>query len=255
MSLDTLWGNRVDIAIERLRMFEPADGYYLAFSGGKDSQCIYHLAVAAGVKFDAHFSVTTVDPPEVLRFIKENYPDVAWERPAKSMFRLIVDRGTLPTRTMRFCCENLKEDKGIDRTVMTGIRWQESNARRKRSMSESCYKVHKLYLHPIIDWSDSDVWSYLDGMGVPHCELYDCGFKRIGCVMCPMAGAKRQAADAERWPRFAHMYKAAADRAYQRRSARGDTMAWASGEDIYNWWITGTGPSVDDDSQLSFFEG
>ena len=252
MSLDTLWGNRVDIAIERLRMFEPPEGYYLAFSGGKDSQCIYHLAVAAGVKFDAHFSVTTVDPPELLRFIKENYPEVHWERPEKSMFRLIVDHGTLPTRVIRFCCEALKEDKGVGRVVMTGIRWAESNARRKRSMSEACYKVTKMYLHPIIDWSDADVWSYLDSLGVAHCELYDQGHKRIGCVMCPMAGSKRQRQDAARWPRFAHMYKSAADRLYQRRSARGDTMAWASGEDMYDWWITGTGAKSGDDQPQMF---
>jgi phosphoadenosine phosphosulfate reductase len=254
MSLDTLWGNRVDIAIERLRMFEPPEGYYLAFSGGKDSQTIYHLALAAGVKFDAHFSVTTVDPPELLRFIKDNYPDVAWERPEKSMFRLIVDHGTLPTRIIRFCCESLKEDKGVGRIVMTGIRWAESNARRKGGMSESCYKVKKMYLHPIIDWSDADVWAYLDSIGLPHCELYDQGHKRIGCVMCPMAGAKRQQADAERWPRLAHMYKCAADRLYQRRIARGDKMVWASGADMYDWWITGVARDEGDD-QLSLFEG
>ena len=61
-----LMGNKhdkVQTAIERLRAFEPEDGYYLAFSGGKDSQCIYHLAEMAGVKFDAHYRITSVDPP------------------------------------------------------------------------------------------------------------------------------------------------------------------------------------------------
>ena len=253
MSLDTLWGNRVDIAIERLRIFEPPEGYYLAFSGGKDSQCIYHLAIAAGVKFDAHFSVTTVDPPELLQFIKDHYPEVHWERPEKSMFRLIVDHGTLPTRIMRFCCEALKEDKGEGRVVLTGIRWQESNARRKRSMSESCYKVHKLYLHPIIDWSSDDVWAYLDSLGVPHCELYDQGFKRIGCVMCPMAGAKRQQQDAERWPRFAHMYQRAALRGWAARNEPGRKPSpFESGEALYNWWITGKARAGDDDQPMLF---
>ena len=63
--------NKVDVAINRLQTFEPPEGYYLAFSGGKDSQCIYHLAKMAGVKFDAHYSVTTVDPPELMKFVKE----------------------------------------------------------------------------------------------------------------------------------------------------------------------------------------
>lgn len=29
--------NKIDIAIERLQTFVPPEGYYLAFSGGKDS--------------------------------------------------------------------------------------------------------------------------------------------------------------------------------------------------------------------------
>ena len=78
---DNLFGHvdKVQIAIDRLKAFEPKEGYYLAFSGGKDSQCIYHLDKMAGVKFDAHYSVTTVDPPELMRFIREQYPDVEWE--------------------------------------------------------------------------------------------------------------------------------------------------------------------------------
>ena len=39
--------DKVQTAINRLRAFEPADGYYVAFSGGKDSQCIYHLCKRA----------------------------------------------------------------------------------------------------------------------------------------------------------------------------------------------------------------
>lgn len=37
---------KIDKAIKRLRGFmpPPPDQYYVAFSGGKDSQCIYHCA-------------------------------------------------------------------------------------------------------------------------------------------------------------------------------------------------------------------
>ena len=54
---------KIDTFIRMLQSFEPEEGYYLAFSGGKDSQCIYHLAKMAGVKFDAHYNVTSVYPP------------------------------------------------------------------------------------------------------------------------------------------------------------------------------------------------
>lgn len=72
---------KLDIAIQRLKSFEPPEGYFLAFSGGKDSQCIYHLAKMAGVKFEAHYHVTSVDPPELIYFIREHYPDVIFDIP------------------------------------------------------------------------------------------------------------------------------------------------------------------------------
>lgn len=73
--------NKLDQALARLKMFEPPEGYYVAFSGGKDSQCIYHLCKQAGVKFDAHYRCTSVDPPELVRFIREQYPGVEFEYP------------------------------------------------------------------------------------------------------------------------------------------------------------------------------
>lgn len=139
---DTLFGHvdKVQTAIDRLKAFEPRDGsgYYLAFSGGKDSQCIYHLAKMAGVKFEAHYSVTSVDPPELMRFIKEHYPDVIWEHHTENnngkpvtMWNLIASHTIPPTRQARYCCAELKETGGKGRLVVTGVRWAES-VRRKQ---------------------------------------------------------------------------------------------------------------------------
>ena len=128
---ETIFGrvDKVETAIKRLKSFEPPEGYYLAFSGGKDSQCIYHLAKMAGVKFDAHYSVTSVDPPELVRFIKENYPDVAFDRHywpddpkynlpngqrrPMTMWNLIESHTIPPTRQARYCCASLKEVGGV----------------------------------------------------------------------------------------------------------------------------------------------
>ena len=102
--------DKVEKAIQRLRVFEPPEGYHVAFSGGKDSQCIYHLCQAAGVKFDAHYSVTSVDPPELIRFIRGNYPDVAFDYPRDrdgkviTMWNLIPKKCMPPTRMVRYCC-------------------------------------------------------------------------------------------------------------------------------------------------------
>lgn len=87
-------------------------GFYLAFSGGKDSQCLYHIAKLAGVKFEAHYARTGIDHPELVQFIKRNYPDVIWDRPEVTFWELIIQRRMLPTRQFRYCCEVLKESRG-----------------------------------------------------------------------------------------------------------------------------------------------
>lgn len=128
--------DKVETAIARLKTFEPPEGYYVAFSGGKDSQCIYHLCKMAGVKFDAHYNVTSVDPPELVQFIKKNYPDVAMDVPHDkngkrvSMWSLISQHLMPPTRIVRYCCQELKETQGEGRVTVTGVRWAESTNRK-----------------------------------------------------------------------------------------------------------------------------
>ena len=166
---DTIFGkvDKVQRAIDILRSFEPPEGYHLAFSGGKDSQCVYHLAKMAGVKFDAHYSVTSVDPPELVRFIKKNYPDVSFDhhywndgkpehyfkdgRPKPmTMWSLIADHTIPPTRQVRYCCASLKETSGKGRVVVTGVRWAESQNRRKlhgiADIQTQSKKLHNLAL-------------------------------------------------------------------------------------------------------------
>lgn len=130
--LDLFGKTKLETTLERLRMFEPEDGYYVAFSGGKDSQCIYELCKMAGVKFDAHYNVTSVDPPELIAFIKKHYQDVIFEYPRDkngkrvTMWRLIENNTMPPTRMARYCCEKLKESSGDGRVTVTGVRWAES---------------------------------------------------------------------------------------------------------------------------------
>lgn len=86
-----------------------------------------------------------------------------------------------------------------------------------RRMVERCYRTRKTIINPIVDWTDEDVWEFLNGDwirpgGVPHCCLYDQGFKRLGCIGCPMAGTKRMAAEFLRWPKYRDHYL----RAFQR---------------------------------------
>jgi phosphoadenosine phosphosulfate reductase len=251
--VDTLEGviDRVAVAIERIQTFEPPEGYYVAFSGGKDSQVVLDLVEQSGVKFDAHMNLTTVDPPELLRFVREHYSRVTLERPETSMYKLIVKKRYPPTRHVRYCCDFLKERGGSGRLVVTGIRWAESSRRKQRRMMDSCFRDgSKTFLHPIIDWLDEDVWEYLDARALPHCELYDQGMTRIGCVMCPMQSDWAMRADAERWPKFAAMYERACVASYDKAITDGlERKTWKDGHDMYRWWMANQ-PADNTDPQL-----
>lgn len=230
----------VEIAIRNIRKYEPQEGYYLAFSGGKDSTVIYDLATKAGVKFDAHYHFTTVDPPELVRHIKKNYPNVPWDRPKKSMFQLIEGRGFFPTRQIRYCCSELKEYGGKGRVVITGVRREESMKRSNRNLYEPYTKDKKtIFLNPIVSWKDKTVWDYIRLNNLPYCSLYDEGFERLGCIMCPLAGGEHMASEAKRWPKFYNAYMRAIGRGLERAKERGrkSLVSGLTPEETMRWWI------------------
>ena len=239
----TLYGevDKVQLAINRLKLHEPKEGYYVAFSGGKDSCVVLDLCRRAGVKYDAHYALTTVDPPEVIYFIRKYHPD-AWKnriRPETSMWELIPKKRMPPTRRVRYCCQYFKERGGEGRFVVTGVRHQESAKRAKIRLVETCTgHSGKRFIHPIIEWSESDVWEYIHTYHVPYCELYDEGRKRIGCILCPYAPKAQKIADMKRWPKYVELYKMAFQRMLDKRQADGfpcDT--WKNGEDVFDWWV------------------
>lgn len=132
-------GEKVKRAVDMFKRYEPPEGYWLGFSGGKDSVVIDALAVIAGVKKESHYTVTSVDPPEVVQFIKEKYPHVHRDIPRYkdgkpiTMWNLIPKKKMPPTRLVRYCCSSMKEIGGAGRLVVTGVRKAESVARSKNN--------------------------------------------------------------------------------------------------------------------------
>lgn len=244
-----LFGEEQDlIAIERIKTFCPPEGYYVAFSGGKDSVVIFDLVKRSGVPFDAHYNLTTVDPPELVYFVR-TFPEVQIDKPNKTMWELIVKNGVPPTMIMRYCCAELKEHGGDGRFVITGVRWQEGTRRAKRKMNEVCFKdSRKFYLHPIIDWKTSDVWNYIKKNNLRYCSLYDEGFKRLGCVLCPMN--PRREIEAERWPKI----KAAYIRAFDKTVRENPNARHETGQAMYDWWIKHKRNTYVDPDQTVLFE-
>ena len=241
--------DKVAESVAFLQDHEPPEGYYLAFSGGKDSICIKELALMADVRFDIHYSVTTIDPPELVRFIRKFHPDVIFDHPERPLLKVLEVRG-FPQRQRRWCCELYKERGGAGRRVITGIRAAESSKRAGRKAIEMCYKdKSKIYINPIIQWSDDDVWQFIRERGLPYCELYDQGFHRLGCLFCPMA-RKARVMQAQRYP----LYTKAFIRSFERLHATGrDSMKrWDNGEEMFWWWIDENRKSEEPDQTVLF---
>lgn len=95
MTLDDKIKHSIDLLQKSEKMalrMDPENGFYLAFSGGKDSQALYHIAQMAGVKFKAHMNLTSVDPPEVIRFVKKYYPEVELVKPKMSIYDMALKK-------------------------------------------------------------------------------------------------------------------------------------------------------------------
>lgn len=237
---DTLFGriDKVQEAVDLIRLYEPETGYYVGISGGKDSTVLYKLMKLAKVKADFHFNVTTVDPPEIIRFIREYFPDVKFDYPKESMFQLILRYGFPPTRVKRYCCSKLKEVNGRGRITVFGIRAEESNKRAKRQVVEYCYRHNKHIFLPILYWSTDDIWEFHDAFNLPHVELYDRGYTRVGCIMCPLATSKVKEMHIHDYPRFANAFIKVFDKMLKTRNNVNDREdSWKTGEEVFRDWI------------------
>jgi phosphoadenosine phosphosulfate reductase len=239
----------IDKSIARLKEFEPEEGYYLAFSGGKDSVVLYDLAVKSGVKFDAHYACGGLDPPELMQFIKANYPDVIWEKSPQPFWQAFQKNG-LPTRLARWCCALIKENNGSNRYVLTGVRWAESvNRKQKRKMVEACNKKMQFIVNPIIEWKESEVWGYIRENKLSYCSLYDEGFKRLGCVLCPMVGGDELQLQLKRFPKLASVWKSNAERYYTNHIWKTD-YKWKNFDEYWNWWLARKGRVKQEQCQM-----
>ncbi|MGJ3523593.1 phosphoadenosine phosphosulfate reductase family protein [Nitratidesulfovibrio sp. D1] len=216
MSLDA----KIDGARQLLREVLDRHGprrVAVAWTGGKDSTLA--LTLWRGVLRDgapgARPLALNLDTgckfPEVLAFrdrLADEWgvemhiarPDVAPGYP------VAVDRAA--------CCRDLKVTplllalRRLDVAVLvTGIRRDEHPDRAARPAREPVAEPPHLRVHPVLDFTEMDVWAATMQLGLPHCELYGRGYRSLGCMPCTlppeMAGDAGQGAGGERAGRAA----------------------------------------------------
>lgn len=143
-----------------------------------------------------------------------------------TMWNLIEKKKYPPTRIVRYCCDYLKEQTTPNRFVALGVREEESTRRRGRNdfstwsknrdatiyrdlktarigfeiaqerdedavgnckFVEAAQRNDDLICNPIYYWTEEEVWAFLKDRKVETNPLYEKGFRRVGCIGCPLA--------------------------------------------------------------------
>lgn len=247
----------------------------VTYSGGKDSDVILQIAKNAKVPFEVLHNHTTADAPETVYHIRNVFRELELEgikctidKPVykgkrTSMWNLIPQKLMPPTRLVRYCCAVLKEKGGTGRFIATGVRWDESAARKNnrgtmevihrdrekrlilqddndeaRRTFETCKLKGKRVVNPIVEWKTDDVLQYIEDQKIAINPLYGCGFDRVGCVGCPLAGTEDRQFEFAMFPAFKKNYIRAFDRMLEARMKSGkSTENWENGIDVFHWWM------------------
>jgi phosphoadenosine phosphosulfate reductase len=185
----------------------------ICYSCGKDSEVILELAKMAGIEYRAIYKITTIDPPGTIKHAIEKGVELI--RPKETFFQLIRRKG-LPSRTVRFCCQELKEYKILDYAVV-GIRAEESAKRKELYQEPTQCRIYQnkdeveQYL-PILNWTNQDIADFIEERGIKcHPLYYDENgrfdvTRRLGCMCCPLASKRKRIIEFQKHPVMVRQY-------------------------------------------------
>ena len=123
-----------------------------------------------------------------------------------------------------------------------------------RRLFESCLSRGKHVCKPIVDWSDQQVWEYIQAEKIPMNPLYEMGFHWVGCVGCPMAGKQRYR-EFRIFPTYERAYRRAFAKMLELRKAAGrqcKSRLWSDVDAFFLWWMED--PGIPGQYELSFHE-
>jgi phosphoadenosine phosphosulfate reductase len=88
------------------------------------------------------------------------------------------------------------------RAWITGIRRDQSAARRDARAIDWDERFHLVKVSPLADWTEGDVWEYVREHDLPYNVLHDEGYPSIGCEPCTRRVQPGEDLRAGRWSGF-----------------------------------------------------
>jgi phosphoadenosine phosphosulfate reductase len=177
-------------AIKKAYQQFPREKIVIAWTGGKDSTVLLHLVRSifnSVVPFPVMFNDSTMEFEEIYEFIKEltkkwglNLIVVPHSKGELEKFNKTknVERKKELSRLMKINAINAFLKKNHIDAFMAGIRWDEHPARSKETYL-SKRKDH-MRIHPILHFTEADIWTYIKTYKVPYVKLYDKGYRSLG---------------------------------------------------------------------------
>lgn len=92
-------------------------------------------------------------------------------------------------------------------------------------------------VNPIYEWSDTDIWEYIKQENIKVNPLYARGYKRVGCIGCPLGGYNHMKKEFSDYPQYKKLYIQAFEKMIEARKAKGKKCEYETGEEVFNWWL------------------
>ncbi len=240
-----LWDmNSTDEAIEFIQSSIGDSTAFVGFSGGKDSIVTAELIRLSGVKYELYYSFTGIDAPEVVQFIRSNYPKCKFLLPKRTFWKNLSSN-VPPSDRLRWCCTALKKEaswKLPHKKRVMGIRAEESSRRAKRDRINHFKKLDHTHYYPIFYWEEWQIWEFIERHQLEYPKLYNQGFNRIGCVVCPYhseATGNLHQLYRKQWPKYFERWEKGISELYEKRKSQGKTMHFPSANKfLENWYLS-----------------
>ncbi len=206
------------------RFAERSEKKVISFSGGKDSLATLLLALEAGYEFPMMFLNTGIEFDETVEYVHDvasRHSVELFEESAGDAFWRGIKVFGPPSRDYRWCCKTCKLGpavrlikKHFGGSVISFIgqrRYESENRAKHGSIWQNPWVRGQIAVSPIQNWTALHIWLYLFMKKARWNRLYEQGFYRIGCWLCPSSSmadfAIKKHADWERFEKELRAFK------------------------------------------------